>query len=129
MTLTDDIRAAVARVDRDPAAGTRKGSHTMQTRRVAAALRAVGLKRGEFSARVTYERDGGGRVYGHAIGSPRARAGTDLLLRHADAIAAAGFRVFLIGECSHFIASGGTPGVIDMREPDDIIRRRVESHP
>src|SRR4051812_18927678 len=73
MTTTDQVKAAVARVDADPNAGTRKRSHTVQTRRVAAALRAIGLKRSDFSARVTYERDGGGRVYGNAIGSPRTR--------------------------------------------------------
>jgi uncharacterized membrane protein len=114
MTTTDQVKAAVARVDADPNAGTRKRSHTLQTRRVAAALRAIGLKRSDFSARVTYERDGGGRVYGNAIGSPHTREAAQAIADNAQALADARFRVFLVGDRSHFIASGGS-GIRDLR--------------
>lgn len=117
MTVTaDSITAEVDRVDADLNAGTRKGSHTLQTRRVAAGLRALGLKRSEFRARVTYDgRENGVRIYGHAIGSPRTEAGSALVRQYAQELADAGFRVHLVGERSNFIASGYPGAVIDHR--------------
>lgn len=112
--MVEKIRAAIDAVDTDPHAGTKRGSHTLQTRRVAAALRAIGLKRSEFRARVTYEYENRTRIYGHAIGSPYGRAGTDLVLRYADELAAGGVRVHLAGEASHFISSGRA-AVVDHR--------------
>jgi hypothetical protein len=113
-TIEERVRAAVERVDADPSASTKKQSHTLQTRRVAAALRAIGLKRTEFRCRVTYETQRGTRYYGHAIGSPHTAEGAALVEEHAQALAAAGFAVHLIGERSHFVASGDA-GVRDHR--------------
>lgn len=116
MTMTDDIRAAVDAIDRDRTAGTKKFSHTMQTRHVAAALRAIGLKRTEFRARVTYgPKQGGYRTYDGAIGSPHTREGAALVEQHAQALADAGFTVFLVGERSHFIGTGGGGKIVDHR--------------
>lgn len=60
-TMAEKIRDAVDAVDADASAGTKRGSHTMQTRRVAAALRALGLKRSEFRARVSITKQQGVR--------------------------------------------------------------------
>jgi hypothetical protein len=118
VTVAEKIAASVAAVDADPDAGTRRASHTMQTRRVAAALRAIGLKRGEYSARVTTtrERHSRARIYGEAIGNARRKAGSALIEQHAQELAAAGFRVHLVGESGHFIASGHPGAVIDHRK-------------
>lgn len=116
MNTLDAIRAQMDRVDADLNAGTRKRSHTLQARRVAAALRALGLKRGEFRARVTYEgRENGVRIYGVAVGSPRTAEGSALVELFAEELAEAGFRVHLAGQCSNFIATGYPGAVIDHR--------------
>lgn len=109
MAAIEQIAAAIRRVEEDPTVGTRAGAPMIQTRRVAAALRALGIPRSEFSARVTYETQAGVRCYGEAIGSPKTRAAAELVEQNAQALAACGLKVFLVGERSHFITSGGAP--------------------
>jgi hypothetical protein len=67
---------------------------------------------------VTYDAPG---IYGHAIGSPRTREGAALVERHAEELAAAGLRVHLVGQHTHFIASGYPGAVIDHRRAEETI--------
>lgn len=70
------------------------GSHTMQTRRVVGAMRAVGIARREFSVRT--ERDRRTGEYGRAIASIFTTGANDRVVENADAIAACGCNVTVI---------------------------------
>lgn len=106
------IRAAVERVENDPQAGTRKGSHTNQTRRLVAALRAIGVPRSDFSARVGHERRQGATYYLDASADLRTAEARQIVADNAQALVdGAGLRVFIIGGHPAFVATGGQPGV------------------
>lgn len=105
---TQEIAAAVEAYAQ---AGTgQKGSQTVQTRQVIAALKAIGLDRSTFSASTSIKNG----VYGTALGSIKTRTAMAIVIANADTLVACGLRVIIysgnnafVGTCDHT----QTPGI------------------
>lgn len=105
--MTEHEQDIVNKVEEYVQAATgQHGSPTMQTRRVVAALKEIGIKRSGFRARTIRERDG---TYGSCVGSVWDRPDMRRVIDNSRILALCGLDVHILddtpGKESAFVAS------------------------